>query len=103
MVEFDWYGGMITRATPVTQRYRNPQNVRRFLRAECGEDFKSQEKPSKSMPQVAKPVGSARLTRASLLTSSSRTRSPNLRDKPEADNRITERGHKSSRASGRQR
>jgi hypothetical protein len=40
MVQFDWHGGMITRATPVTSSYRNTQNVRRSLRAACGADFK---------------------------------------------------------------
>jgi hypothetical protein len=37
---FDWHGGAITRATPITESYRNTQNVRRFLRAQCGADFK---------------------------------------------------------------
>jgi hypothetical protein len=37
---FDWHGGRITRATPVTSSYRNTQNVRRFLIAQCGADFK---------------------------------------------------------------
>jgi hypothetical protein len=32
--DFDWHGGAITRATPVTQ------NVGRFLHAECGAGFK---------------------------------------------------------------
>lgn len=40
MAEFDWHGGRITRATQVTDAYRNTQNVRRFLRAECGAEFK---------------------------------------------------------------
>lgn len=40
MAEFDWHGGTITRATPVTASYRNTQNVRRFLRRECGAQFK---------------------------------------------------------------
>jgi hypothetical protein len=40
MVEFDWHRGTICRATPVTPSYRNTQNVRRFLRSECGADFK---------------------------------------------------------------
>src|SRR5205085_3018335 len=30
--DFDWHGGAITRATPVTPSYRSTQNVRRFLR-----------------------------------------------------------------------
>jgi hypothetical protein len=37
---FDWHAGKITRSTPVTRTYRNTQNVRRFLRAQCGGDFK---------------------------------------------------------------
>jgi hypothetical protein len=37
---FDWHGGAITRATPVTRSYRNTQNVRRFLRTEYGAGFK---------------------------------------------------------------
>ncbi|MFL6657374.1 MAG: DUF6434 domain-containing protein [Massilia sp.] len=39
-MKFDWHGGPITRATPVDADYRNTQNVRRFLREQCGEDFK---------------------------------------------------------------
>ena len=37
---FDWHSSVLTRATPITNTYRNTQNVRRFFRAECGEDFK---------------------------------------------------------------
>ena len=37
---FDWHADRITRATPVTPAYRNTQNVRRFLRSQCGADFK---------------------------------------------------------------
>jgi hypothetical protein len=33
LVDFDWHGGAITRATPVTPSYRSTQNVRRFLHA----------------------------------------------------------------------
>ena len=40
MSSFDWHGGRITRATPVTGSYRNTQNVRRFFQSECGDDFK---------------------------------------------------------------
>ncbi len=36
---FDWHRDPITRQTPVTESYRNTQNVRRFLQAECGEGF----------------------------------------------------------------
>jgi len=31
---FDWHSDPITRATPITDGYRNTQNVRRFLRSE---------------------------------------------------------------------
>jgi hypothetical protein len=37
---FDWHSDTISRQTPVTRTYRNTQNVRRFLKAECGETFK---------------------------------------------------------------
>jgi Domain of unknown function (DUF6434) len=37
---FDWHGGQITRATPITKSYRNTQKVRRFFEAECGSNFK---------------------------------------------------------------
>jgi hypothetical protein len=40
MDELDWHGGPITRATLMTPAYRNTQNVRRFLRSECGAEFK---------------------------------------------------------------
>ncbi len=40
MGQFDWHGGGITRATPVTANYKNTQNVRRFLRSVCGAQFK---------------------------------------------------------------
>ncbi len=36
---FDWHGDSITRDTPVTAGYRNTQNVRRFLKQQCGADF----------------------------------------------------------------
>jgi hypothetical protein len=37
---FDWHAHPLTRATPVTPSYRNTQNVRRFLRAQCGSRFR---------------------------------------------------------------
>lgn len=37
---FDWHRDPITRATPVTPSYRNTQNVRRFLAAQCGAAFR---------------------------------------------------------------
>jgi hypothetical protein len=39
-MSFDWHGGEITPSTPITDAYRNTQNVRRFFQAECGEDFR---------------------------------------------------------------
>lgn len=40
MSKFDWHSDPITRSTPVTENYKNTQNVRRFLRAHCGNAFK---------------------------------------------------------------
>lgn len=40
MSGFDWHSDPITSETPVTESYRNTQNVRRFLTASCGPDFK---------------------------------------------------------------
>lgn len=40
MTGFDWHSEPITADTPVTETYRNTQNVRRFLRANCGPTFK---------------------------------------------------------------
>jgi hypothetical protein len=37
---FDWHGGQLSRDTQIDADYRNTQNVRRFLTAECGPDFK---------------------------------------------------------------
>ncbi|WP_455272164.1 DUF6434 domain-containing protein [Rhizobium herbae] len=39
MTGFDWHADPIDRDTPVTPTYRNTQNVRRFLTAECGDGF----------------------------------------------------------------
>ena len=39
MSTFDWHSDPITRDTPVTASYRNTQNVRRFLKGECGAHF----------------------------------------------------------------
>ena len=38
--QFDWHSNPITADTPVTKSYKNTQNVRRFLTAQCGPDFK---------------------------------------------------------------
>jgi len=40
MASFDWHSAPISRATPVTAGYRNTQNVRRFLTAQCGAGFR---------------------------------------------------------------
>jgi len=40
MTEFDWHSDPITNETAVTERYRNTQNVRRFMADACGPDFK---------------------------------------------------------------
>jgi Domain of unknown function (DUF6434) len=37
--KFDWLCGRITTTTPVTADYRGTQNVRRFMRSQCGEAF----------------------------------------------------------------
>ena len=40
MSKFDWHSDPITRDTLVTTDYRNTQNVRRFLKSQCGNQFK---------------------------------------------------------------
>ena len=40
MNDFDWHCDQITVTTPVTESYRNTQNVRRFLTEACGPHFK---------------------------------------------------------------
>lgn len=37
---FDWHGGEIDRGTAIDANYRNTQNVRRFLLAQCGAGFR---------------------------------------------------------------
>jgi hypothetical protein len=37
---FDWHSDAIARSTPITESYRNTQNVRRFFRRQCGSHFK---------------------------------------------------------------
>jgi hypothetical protein len=39
-MDFDWHGATITRHTVIDANYRNSQNVRRFLLAQCGPNFK---------------------------------------------------------------
>ena len=36
----DWHSDPITRETTVDAKYRNTQNVRRFMKAACGDAFK---------------------------------------------------------------
>lgn len=38
-MSFDWHAQPINRSTTVIPSYRSTQNVRRFLKRECGEDF----------------------------------------------------------------
>jgi Domain of unknown function (DUF6434) len=40
MRQFDWHSHSITRQTPITQSYRNTQNVRRYFTAQCGSEFR---------------------------------------------------------------
>ena len=40
MTRFDWHSDKITKDTKITETYRNTQNVRRYLKAICGPDFK---------------------------------------------------------------
>ncbi|WP_421858046.1 DUF6434 domain-containing protein [Oricola sp.] len=40
MAKFDWHSDPIDRATPVADNYKSTQNVRRFLKSQCGEHFK---------------------------------------------------------------
>lgn len=40
MKSFDWHADAITTATSVNDDYKNTQNVRRFMRAQCGEEFR---------------------------------------------------------------
>lgn len=39
-MSLDWHAAPLSRETKVTPSYKNTQNVRRFLRQECGADFK---------------------------------------------------------------
>lgn len=40
MAKFDWHSDKIKRETPVTENYKSTQNVRRFMKSQCGDDFK---------------------------------------------------------------
>lgn len=39
-MRFDWHAGPIDQDTKLTADYRNTQNVRRFLKKECGDHFR---------------------------------------------------------------
>lgn len=39
-MKFDWHGGEILRSTLIDADYRQTQNVRRFMTAQCGPHFK---------------------------------------------------------------
>lgn len=40
MSAFDWHSDRIDQNTPVDSNYKNTQNVRRFLKSQCGDSFK---------------------------------------------------------------
>ncbi len=40
MAAFDWHSEPLSLTTPLTASYKMTQNVRRFMRLHCGEDFK---------------------------------------------------------------
>ena len=37
---FDWHSDLIDRDTRVTPNYKSTQNVRRFMKQQCGDHFK---------------------------------------------------------------
>ena len=61
MADFNWHSDPIDRETMVNETYRTTQNVRRFLRSQCGDDFRMdrcfmhwiKNDQSKSMGDVA--------------------------------------------------
>jgi hypothetical protein len=38
--KIDWHSAALTRETPITANYKRTQNVRRFMKLECGDHFK---------------------------------------------------------------
>jgi hypothetical protein len=40
MTKFDWHSAELSRETALNKDYKTTQNVRRFLRTQCGDDFK---------------------------------------------------------------
>ncbi|WP_218044887.1 DUF6434 domain-containing protein [Kiloniella majae] len=39
-LNIDWHSAVLTRETPITKNYKHTQNVRRFMKSECGDLFK---------------------------------------------------------------
>lgn len=39
-MKIDWHSALLTRTTIIDKDYKNTQNVRRFMLAECGKDFR---------------------------------------------------------------
>lgn len=39
-MNIDWHSDELTRDTAVDENYKNTQNVRRFMLAQCGADFR---------------------------------------------------------------
>ena len=37
---FNWHSDTLTATTAIDLTYKNTQNVRRFMREQCGEDFR---------------------------------------------------------------
>jgi hypothetical protein len=40
MAAFNWHSEPLSLETPITASYKMTQNVRRFMRIHCGDDFK---------------------------------------------------------------
>jgi hypothetical protein len=61
MSKVDWHSDSISAAIRIDKSYKNTQNVRRFLKATCGDDFKFdrgfmqwiKENPGKTMGEAA--------------------------------------------------
>jgi hypothetical protein len=43
-LKFDWHSALLTRTTIIDSNYKNTQNVRRFMVAQCGENFRFNRK-----------------------------------------------------------
>ncbi|MBB6253467.1 DUF6434 domain-containing protein [Nitrospirillum iridis] len=60
MTSFDWHADPVGRDTPITPSYRATQNVRRFFRRECGDDFRFDRSFMAWMKAAALGQGNAR-------------------------------------------